>query len=399
MFAHGAPGTLYFDANSIGPMPLDAPERVRRLLDEGWRIARRRGWNTSDWLEQPRALGAAIAPIVGAHADDVIVCDSTSVNQYKLLRFALDAATCTGAASARNVIVLERTVFPTNRYVGEGIARAGHATLRDIDGPQDLDAALAPGDVAVVALSHVDYRSGRRLDMAAMNRIAHDHGALVLWDLSHSAGAVAVRLRDTDADLAIGCGYKYLCGGPGAPSLLYVHPRLQARAWPAIAGWMGHADLFAFEPHYLPAPGISRHLAGSPAVIANAAFGAAADIWAQVEPDALDARHRSLTDTLIDLLDAHCASFGIEVTSPREHARRGGHVSVRLAREDANIDALGQALVAAGVVVSTRKPDSLRFGVHPLTTRHADLWHAVERLTDVLRSERWRDARFAGPTK
>ena len=389
-FAHGAPGTLYFDANSIGPMPIDAPERVRILLEQGWRIGRRRGWNTGDWIDQPRKLGAAIAPLIGAGTNDVIVCDSTSINQYKLLRFALEAA------APRKVIVVERAVFPTNRYVCAGIAHASLATLRDIDGPDDLEAALAPGDVAVVALSHVDYRNGARLDMAAMTAIAHRHGATVLWDLSHSAGAVAVRLEQCDVDFAIGCGYKYLCGGPGAPSLLYVHPRWQDRAWPAIAGWMGHADTFAFSPDYTPASGIDRHLAGTPAVIANTAFMAAADIWRDVDPDALDTRHRSLTNLLIALLDQHCAPLGIEVTSSREHSRRGGHVAVRLALPDANIDALGQALVAAGVIVSTRKPDSLRFGVHPLTTRHVDLWHAVERLAIILKRESWRDPRFSG---
>lgn len=393
-FAQGESRTLYFDANSIGPMPADAPQRVARLLDEGWRVARRRGWNTCDWLEQPQKLGAAIAPLVGAEPADVIVCDSTSVNQYRLLRFALDLA------ADRRVIVLERPVFPTNHYVGEAIARAGLATVRDIAGPENLEAALAPGDVAVVALSHVDYRSSRRLPMSSINRLAHRHGALTLWDLSHSAGAVAVNLRETDAeaDLAIGCGYKYLCGGPGAPAYLYVHPRWQSLAWPAIAGWMGHADQFAFDPDYVPAPGIRRHLAGTPAVIANAAFAAAADVWRWVDPQALDARHRSLTDTLIALLDARCGALGLAIASPRDHAQRGGHVSVCHTLADTNIDALGQALVAAGVIVSTRKPDSLRFGVHPLTTKHTDLWHAVDRLADILRTGVWRDARFARST-
>lgn len=387
-FAPGAPDTIYLDANSIGPMPLDAPARMADLLERGWRIGRRRGWNDADWLEHPRKLGAAIAHLVGAGAGDVLVCDTTSVNLYKLLRHALSVA------APRRVVVVQRDVFPTNRYVAEGIAHAGRARLVAVDSVQDLPQALAGGEVAVVALSHVDYRSGERLDMAGLTRLIHQHGARALWDLSHSAGAVAVDLLGCDADYAVGSGYKYLCGGPGAPALLYVHPRWQSAAWPAICGWMGHADTFAFEPDYLPAPGVARQLAGTPAVIANTAWSAAADIWRRVDAAAMDTRHRSLSDTLIALLDEHCADAGIELASPRAHARRGGHVAVRMTAPDADVSALGQALVDAKVIVSTRKPDSLRFGIHPLTTSHLDLWHAVQRLRAILDAGSWRDPAF-----
>ncbi len=394
-FAPGAPDTLYFDANSIGPMPADVPQRMQRLLDDGWRVARRRGWNDSDWLQMPQALGAAIAPVLGAAADDVVVCDSTSVNQTKLLRYAL-AAAAAAPGGARRVIVAERDVFPSNRYAAEGVVHEGAAQLRLIEGgdalPAALQAALAPGDVAVVALSYVDYRSSLRLDMKSLDALIHRHGALALWDLSHAAGAVAIRLRDDDADLAVGCGYKYLCGGPGAPSFVYVHPRLHEAAWPALCGWMGHADTFAFEPSYRPAPGVARHLVGTPPVLANAAFAAAADIWRNVDPDWLDARHRSLTGTLIALLDAHCDEFGLALASPRAHASRGGHVALRFD----GAAPLAQALVDARVVVSARKPDALRFGVHPLATSHHDLWRAVQRLREILVSGRWREPRFSG---
>ncbi len=211
-FASGPEGTLYFDANSIGPMPVDAPARMQQVLDAGWRQARRRGWSELDWLQQPASLGAAIAPMLGADEAEVRVCDTTSINQYKLLCFALSRA------APRRVIVLEQDVFPSNRYVAEGIARSGLAELRFIRHADELPAALAAHDVAVVALSHVDYRNSARLDMAALTRLAHDHGALALWDLSHSAGAVAIELKAAQADLAVGCGYKYLCGGPGAPA-------------------------------------------------------------------------------------------------------------------------------------------------------------------------------------
>jgi len=390
-FAAGTPGTLYFDANSIGPMPADAPDRIARVLDAGWRIARRRAWNETDWIDQPLVLGAHLARVLGAEPDDVAVCDTTSVNQHKLLRFALQC-------SDRRTIVVERDVFPSNRYVAQAIAATrpdAGITVRTIDDASALPAALATDDVAVVALSHVDYRSGRRLDLPALTRLAHAHGALACWDLSHSAGAVAIGLREANVDLALGCGYKYLCGGPGAPSFMYVHPRHRRDAWPAIAGWMGHADTFAFETDYRPADGVGRFLVGTPAVIANAAMAAAAELWAQVDPVALDARHRSLTDTLIALLDDRCAGLGIELASPRAHAERGGHVALRFR----GASALAQALVDAGVVVSARKPDALRFGVSPLTTRHVDLWDAVERLRGVLASGSWRDPRFSGDSK
>ncbi len=420
-FAPGTPGTLYFDANSIGPMPLAAPQRVQALLEGGWRVARRRGWSEADWLEQPRVLGAAVAPLIGAGADDVIVADSTSVNQFKLLQLAL------AARAPRRVMVVERGVFPSNRYVAQGIAQAsavraaqaglgggsggGSSTgstasnsgnsndsttfeLRDIAHIDELPAALAPGDVAVVALSHVDYRSSLRLDLQGLTALAHRHGALALWDLSHSAGAVVVDLRAADVDLALGCGYKYLCGGPGAPAWMYVHPRWQGSAWPAIAGWMGHAETFAFAPDFQPAAGMRRHLVGTPAVIANAAFGAAADIWREVDVAALDARHRSLGQTLIRLVDEQFDSAELSVISPREPARRGGHVALRFTAPGADVNALGQALVAAGVVVSTRQPDALRFGLHPLTTQHVELWEALQRLRAILDDGRWREARF-----
>ena len=391
-FAPGAPDTLYFDANSIGPMPVDAPARMAAVLEQGWRVARRRSWNETDWLEQPRGLGAALAHLIGAAPADVVVCDSTSINQYKLLHHALSVA------APRRVMLVERHVFPSNSYIAQGIVRAGLGELRLFEGTAELEAALAPGDVAVVALSHVDYRSGERLDMHALTAVAHAHDALALWDLSHSAGAVAIDLAGADADFALACGYKYLCGGPGAPALLYVHPRWQDAAWPALCGWMGHAATFDFDADHVPAPGVARHLVGTPAVLANAAFGAAAAVWQSADMATLDRQHCSLTDTLITLLEEQCGTLGIAVTSPRPHARRGGHVAVRMTQADANVNALGQALVAAGVVVSTRKPDALRFGVHPIATRHADLWHGVAHLRGILETGRWRAAAFAAST-
>ena len=386
-FDPGTPGTLYFDANSIGPMPRTAPQKMQTALQEGWAKARRRSWNEHDWLEQPRSLGDSMAHLIGAENNDVRVTDTTSINQYKLLRYALSIS------APRRVIVLERHVFPSNRYVAEAIARDHLAELRFIDDASQLTAALAPQDVAVVALSHVDYRSSTRLDMAELNRSIRAAGAMSLWDLSHSAGAVAIALRQSDADLAVGCGYKYLCGGPGAPAFLYIHPRWADAAWPAMAGWMGHADTFAFEPDYRPGAGADRFLVGTPAVLANAAFSAAAQLWQEVDPLALDQRHRSLTDTLIQLFDEQCAAWPLHLASPRNHAQRGGHVALRFH----GAAALAQALVEQGVIVSSRKPDALRWGVHPLTTTHQQLWSAVQVLRQLLVSGSWQDARFERP--
>ena len=383
-FAPGEPGTLYFDANSIGPMPAAAPEAVHAALHLGWAQMRRRSWNELDWLDQPRPLGAAIAPLIGAQPEDVRVTDTTSVNQYKLLRHALSAA------APKRVIVLQRDVFPSNRHVAEGIAHAGLAQLRWLDLVADLPDALAPGDVAVVALSHVDYRSSERLDMRALNAQIAAVGALSLWDLSHSAGAVAIDLRATGTDFAVGCGYKYLCGGPGAPAFLYMHPRHALAAWPAICGWMGHADTFGFEPEFRPAAGTDRFLVGTPAVLAQAAFSAAASLWQGVDVHALDARHRSLTDTLIALLDEQCAGLDLTLASPRPHDQRGGHVALRFE----HAAPLSLALGAHGVVVSARKPDALRLAPHPLTTTHADLWRAVQILRDLLQRRVWREPQF-----
>lgn len=386
-FAPGTPGTLYFDANSIGPMPRTAPLKMQTVLQEGWANARRRGWNELDWLDQPRKLGASIAHLIGAGIQDVRVTDTTSVNQYKLLRYALSIS------APRRVIVLERHVFPSNRYVAEGIARDHLAELRFIADASELPAALAPGDVAVVALSHVDYRTSSRLDMADLNRCIRAAGAMSLWDLSHSAGAVAIDLRESHADLAVGCGYKYLCGGPGAPAFMYIHPQWADAAWPAIAGWMGHADTFAFEADYRPGPGADRFLVGTPPVLANAAFSAAADVWRDVDPLAMDQRHRSLTNLLIQLLDEQCASWPLSLSSPRNHGQRGGHVALRFD----GAAPLAQALVDKGVIVSSRKPDALRWGIHPLTTTHQQLWSAVQVLRQLLESGDWKDSRFERP--
>jgi kynureninase len=385
-FARPAEETVYLDGNSIGAMPADALERVQRVMNEGWRDARRRGWNRFDWLEKPWLLGAGLAHLLGCGKDDVVFCDSTSVNLFKILGYAwqLDRS--------RPVIVTEAHNFPTDMYVAEGLVRfaGGDASVRRIAEPAELDAAVR-ADVGVLYLSHVDYRSSWRWDMADVNRKARAAAVLTVWDLSHSAGAIPVDLAGTEADFAVGCGYKYLCGGPGAPAWLYVHPRHQDRAWPLISGWMGHADVFAFATAYEPMRGVRRQLTGSPGIIANEAMAAAIDLWKEVRREDLAWKHQSLSELLVGLLEQECARFGVQVTSPRSYDERGGHITIR----HPGAGSITEALLANGVVSSFRKPDWIRFGLQALALSHEDLWIAVSRLRRVLENETWRDPKFA----
>jgi len=385
-FARPAEETVYLDGNSIGAMPADALERVQRVMNDGWRDARRRGWNRFDWLEKPWLLGAGLAHLLGCGKDDVVFCDSTSVNLFKILGYAwqLDRS--------RPVIVTEAHNFPTDMYVAEGLVRfaGGDASVRRIAEPAELDAAVR-ADVGVLYLSHVDYRSSWRWDMADVNRKARAAAVLTVWDLSHSAGAIPVDLAGTEADFAVGCGYKYLCGGPGAPAWLYVNPRHQDRAWQLISGWMGHADVFAFATAYEPMRGVRRQLTGSPGIIANEAMAAAIDLWKEVRREDLAWKHQSLSELLVGLLEQECARFGVQVTSPRNYDERGGHITIR----HAGAGSITEALLANGVVSSFRKPDWIRFGLQALALSHEDLWIAVSRLRRVLESETWRDPKFA----
>jgi kynureninase len=384
-FAQAAEDTVYLDGNSIGAMPADLPSRMQAFLLEGWRDSRRRGWSRFDWLEQPWLLGDALAPLIGAPPQSVLFADNTTVNLFKLLAYAWRLQ------AHRPVILIESHMFPTDAYVAQGLAHLTdhRAIVRFVESPAALGAALT-GDVGVVFLSLVDYRSSVRWDMAQVNQQARAAGALTLWDLSHAAGALGIALAETGADFAVGCGYKYLCGGPGAPAWLYVHPQHQNRAWPAICGWMGHEDVFRFEPEYAPAPGVRRHLTGTTAVMANVALMAAADIWRSVDPASMARKHQSLSELLVALLDERCSEYGLRINSPRNYSARGAHLTF----SHPGAGRIVQALLERGVVSSFRKPDAIRFGLSPLALSHEDIWLAVDRLSGVLRSELWREPRF-----
>lgn len=363
-FAPGEDGVLYFDANSIGAMPLAAERAMARLGDE-WRRLRRRGWSDSDWLDAPARLGGKLAPVIGAEPGSVVVCDSTSVNLHKLIVTGLSLR------PGRNVVLTEAGTFPTDLYVAENAAQAKGATLLRVSDLKSIESKL-DANVAVLLLSHTDYRTSYRHDMAALTKLAHDRGALAVWDLSHSAGAVDCGLAAAQADFAVGCGYKYLCGGPGSPGWLYVAPRHQDAVQPVIAGWMGHAEPMAFDAAYRPAPGIRRHLAGTPPVSGNMLMEAALDLWRDIDPAKAFAKHAALGDLLIRLVESPV----LALASPREAARRGGFVAFR----HANAAAFVAALEKNGVVASYRKPDIVRFGLSPLYHRLADIEELGQRL-------------------
>lgn len=382
-------GVIYLDGNSLGPLPRAVPERMREVIEGEWGRDLIRSWNLHGWIDLPRRVGERIAPLVGAEPDEVLVADSTSVDLYKLVAAALEVQ------NGRNVVVSERGNFPTDLYVIQGLARTVRALggrpveLRTIGHRDELDAAL-DDDVAVAVLTQVDYRTGECWNLADTTRRIRATGALALWDLAHSAGAVPVDLTTAGADLAVGCGYKYLNGGPGAPAFLYVAKRHQKALRSPIQGWLGHAAPFAFEPEYRPAPDVGRFQAGTPAVLSMSALDAALEVFDGVEMADLRAKSLALGDLFLEAVDAECAGLGLEVACPREPSRRGSQVSLRHPRGYAIV----QALVARGVIGDFREPDVLRFGLAPLYLRYVDVWDAVGHLKEVLETREHEQERF-----
>ncbi len=373
---------IYLDGNSLGPLTHAARRRVQEVLDHEWGRDLIAGWNVHGWIDLPARLGARIAPLIGVAAGDVVVGDSTSVNLFKL------AASFMRDAAPRCRVVTELGNFPTDLYVLEGLAdlMPGRVELAAV--PRSDVLAAIDERTALVVLTHVHYKSAETWDLAGVTATAHERGAAVLWDLSHSVGALPVDLGAARADLAVGCTYKYLNGGPGAPAFLYVRPDLQARLEPAIAGWLGHEAPFAFDDDYRPAAGIARHRAGTPGILGMAALDGALEVFDGLDLVALRAKSHSLTDLFIGLVESRCASHGLELVTPREPARRGSHVSFRSAEGYGIV----QALIARGVTGDFRAPDVLRFGFTPLYTRYVDVWDAVEALVAVLDGREWSHA-------
>jgi kynureninase len=407
-------GVIYLDGNSLGVLPRATPRRVQSVVEDEWGIGLISSWNRPPARGNPARSGAAgagwitlsariadkIAPLIGVEPGEVSVGDSTSVNLYKVLSVAIAMQ----AGGQRRRIVSERMTFPSDLYIADSVARAHGfelALVDDHDVIPNLDER-----VAILLLTHVDYRTGRMHNLAEITRAARDAGALMIWDVSHSAGAVPVHLSgrratDVPADFAVGCGYKYLNGGPGAPAFLWVHPQHVARMdreelRQPLTGWLGHAAPFEFTPDYQSGAGISRFICGTPPILALAALECGVDTVRAADDfgglPALRAKSIALTGLFITLVESRCAGHGLRLVTPRTAAERGSQVGFALAADGY---AVMQALIARGVIGDFRSPDIIRFGFPPLYTRFVDVWDAVDRLEQVLASGEWRDPRFA----
>ena len=399
-------GVIYLDGNSLGALPRTAAARVAHAVTQEWGDGLIRSWNSAGWFDLPQRVGDKIARLVGASAGTVVATDTTSINLYKVLSAALTIAA--QDAPQRKRVVSERSNFPTDLYIAQALCQERGYELQLVQAEQ-IDAALL-ADAAVLMLTHVNYRTGAMFDMASVTATAHAAGALVVWDLAHSAGAVPVALEADNADFGVGCGYKYLNGGPGAPAFVWVHPRHTDRFWQPLAGWWGHAAPFAFTPDYRPASGISRYLCGTQPILSMTALDCALDCFLAVQDcvpsqDAMAAlriKSLALTDMFITLFDERCVGYELELVTPRTHAVRGSQVSLARAT---GAYAIMQALIARGVIgdfragaaADTGKPwgaDILRFGLTPLYLGFADVWQAVEHLCQIMDSGEWRDDKF-----
>ncbi len=380
-------GVIYLDGNSLGPLTHDARMRVADELDNQWGARLIKGWNESGWIDLPHIVGNRIAALVGAAPGSVVACDSTSVNLFKVLSAALQMR------PERRVVLSDRGNFPSDLYVAQGLlggVERGHE-LKVVE-PEEVAEALDE-NVAVLMLTQVDYRTGRLHDMADLTRRARAVGAATVWDLAHSAGALPVHLEEAEADFAVGCSYKYLNGGPGAPAFVYVRPEHAEHAHPFLAGWMGHETPFAFDPGYRAAPGVGRMLVGTPPVLAMTALDAALEVWEGLDLADVRARSIELSETFVAEVEARCPE--LVLASPRDPLTRGSQVSFRFEHGYAAM----QALIERGVIGDFRTPDLMRFGFAPLYLSLDDVLRAAEELETVLRDRLWDDPRFAARLK
>ena len=375
-------GVVYLDGNSLGALPKATPGRVAEMVEREWGQNLIASWNDAGWWDKPRVLGAKLAPLIGAAPHEVVVGDGTSVNLFKAVIAALRLN------PGRSVVLGESGNFPTDLYITQGAAELMGAVERRVDPDSpELGEALATGGVAAVLLSHVDYRTGALRDMAGITRLAHDHGALVVWDLCHSVGAVPIGLDACAVDFAVGCTYRYRHAGPGAPAFSYVAERHHGTARQPLSGWHGHARPFDFTGDYVPAEGASRFLSGSQPLIADAALEASLDMWGRVDMELVREKSLALTDLFIELT----APAGLDLVTPRQAERRGSQVSL----SHPGGYPMVRALIERGVIGDFRAPDVLRFGFTPLYLRYVDVFDAAAALVEVVCSGQWRNPRFA----
>ena len=390
-------GVIYLDGNSLGPLPKTTAARVNEAITQEWGQGLIRAWNSAGWIDAPQRVGDKIAQLVGAAPGELVTTDSTSINLYKVLSVALNIAA--SDTPGRKMLVSERSNFPTDLYIAESICQERGLQLKLVD-QEDIAAALTD-DVAVLMLTHVNYRTGAMHDMAAITKDAHEAGILTVWDLAHSAGAVPVDLHAAQADFAVGCGYKYLNGGPGAPAFVWANPKHIDRFWQPLAGWWGHAAPFEFTPDYRPAPGIARFLCGTQPVLSMTALECGLDTVLAAEPmggmAALRAKSLALTDLFIELVEVRCADHGLKLATPREHFQRGSQVCLS---RSVGAYAIVQALITRGVIGDFRAGDGgrhldiLRFGFTPLYLGFEEVYQAVEHLRQVLDTGEWQQPEF-----
>ena len=372
---------IYLDGNSLGALPKATPERLRALMREEWRSDLIASWNKHGWIDLPATIASRLAPIVGARPTELLIADSTSVSLFKLLGAAVRAR------PGRRTILTRRGNFPTDLYVAQGLCSMLGLTLRAVE-PEELLESI-DADVAVVTLTHVDYRSAAIHDMAAINAAAHAAGALTCWDLSHSAGAIALDLNGAGCDLAVGCGYKYLNGGPGAPAFLFIREDLQDELHPPLQGWMGHVEPFAFVEEFRPAPGIARFLTGTHSILALAALECGLATFEGMDMADIEARSRLLSGAFVEAVEGSSGEH-VRLASPRDPEQRGSHVCFS---HPAGY-AVMQALIERNVIGDFRAPDLMRFGFAPLYNSRDEVLRAAEILSDILASRAWDQPRF-----
>lgn len=382
-------GVIYLDGNSLGARPVAALARAQQVIAQEWGNGLIRSWNSAGWADLSQRLGNRLAPLIGARDGEVVITDTTSINLFKVLSAALSVQR--QRQPGRKVIVSEASNFPTDLYIAEGLAellQQGYS-LRLVNSPDELPQAIDQ-DVAVVMLTHVNYKTGYMYDMQALTALSHECGALSIWDLAHSAGAVPIDLHTARADYAIGCTYKYLNGGPGSQAFVWVNPLLVDVVRQPLSGWFGHTRQFAMEAQYAPSAGIARYLCGTQPITSLAMVECGLEIFAQTDMASLRTKSLALTDLFIALVEARCAAHGLVLITPREHARRGSHVSF----EHPEGYAVIQALIARGVIGDYREPRIMRFGFTPLYTRFTEVWDAVEILGEILDQKTWDQPQF-----
>jgi len=382
-------GVIYLDGNSLGARPVAALARAQQVIAQEWGNGLIRSWNSAGWADLSQRLGNRLAPLIGARDGEVVITDTTSINLFKVLSAALSVQR--QRHPGRKVIVSEASNFPTDLYIAEGLAellQQGYS-LRLVNSPDELPQAIDQ-DVAVVMLTHVNYKTGYMYDMQALTALSHECGALSIWDLAHSAGAVPIDLHKARADYAIGCTYKYLNGGPGSQAFVWVNPALVDLVRQPLSGWFGHTRQFAMEAQYVPSAGIARYLCGTQPITSLAMVECGLEIFAQTDMASLRTKSLALTDLFIALVEARCAAHGLVLITPREHARRGSHVSF----EHPEGYAVIQALIARGVIGDYREPRIMRFGFTPLYTSFTEVWDAVEILGDILDTGTWDKPQF-----